>query len=91
MAAIEGSSFIDYLKWKHSQRERPLPRTHGLYCPRCKLSHPYNGPEGVRLLARFEKRSDRWHILWLCPRSNDQIDEDIPSRSAGSIRTRYYE
>jgi hypothetical protein len=84
MAAIDGAAWFDYLKWKQSQRERPLPRSHGLYCSHCQHSHPYNGSEGVRLAVRFEKRKDKWHVLWLCPRSFDQLAEDIPPPSAPS-------
>jgi hypothetical protein len=86
MAAIDGAAWFDYLNWKHSQRERPLPRSHGLYCPRCQYSHPFNGKEGFRLATKFEKRAGRWHIQWLCPRSLDQLAEDIPSKTASSIR-----
>jgi hypothetical protein len=92
MIQIDGASWIDYLRWKQSQRERPLPRTHGLYCPRCQRSHPYNGEDGDKLAVRFEKRGDKWHILWLCPRSFDQLAEDIPAKTAAStVLRRHWE
>lgn len=84
MAAIDGAAWFDYLKWKQSQRERPLPRTHGLYCRSCDHSHPYNGKG--KLAVKFEKRNNKWHIQWLCPITSEHIAEDLPPAQAPSLR-----
>jgi hypothetical protein len=65
--------WTDYLRWRISQRERPLPRSHGLYCKNCGYSHPYNGDK--QLDIKYEKRSGGWYLMWLCPRTGTVLGE----------------
>jgi hypothetical protein len=81
---ISGASYNDYLAWQLSQRERPLPKSHGIWCPHCKQSHPYNGPERNRLIFKSEKRGAHYATMWLCPRTNFVIGE-ITRRDDGTF------
>lgn len=72
MARIKGSAYTDYLRYKASQG-KPLPKSHGLWCKECRLSHPYNGAN--KLLFGYEWVGERVIVLWKCPRTQTVLGE----------------
>jgi hypothetical protein len=73
MAHVLGRAYEDYFNYQRSQRHRPLPKSHGLWCPACRMSHPYNGNK--KLGIQFEHRNSQLVILWLCPHTKTVLGE----------------
>jgi hypothetical protein len=73
MPSVKGADWADYFNWQVSQRARPLPKTHGLWCKDCRQSHPYNGHN--KMTVKFEQRGEHWVMMFLCPRTSMHLGE----------------
>lgn len=49
----------------------------GVWCRRCKVRHPYNGSNRVRLGSAYERRGETWVLMWSCPASGDIVGEVV--------------